>query len=344
MHALILGGTGSAGRALIGHLLAGMPGINLTVVSRIAARLPGVDRVLTGHYGDLARSGELQRRLAGIDAIVHLADGLSILQEPRFAADTAQASRLIAASEALAAAAREGGVPLFVHVSSIKALCDEDDARVLVETDDSRATSLYGRSKLRLEQVMAKVLAGSDTRLVIVRNPVMYEAGKRGSMHRLLKLADTPLPLPLGGIANRRSVLAVRNLASALAAIVRAGPGAAGGVFHVHDGPALSTAEIVATLRAALGRPRRLFSIGTAGAAAARRLPLTGGAARRLYGSLELSDAHFRRAFQWTPAVDTQTALAEMAKALQGNWRSELRRGPHGDVASPLWGGESGRG
>jgi hypothetical protein len=37
--------------------------------------------------------------------------------------------------------------------------------------------------------------------------------------------------------------------------------------------------------------------------------------ARRLYGSLEVSDARFRRAFDWTPAVETNVALAEMAAA-----------------------------
>jgi hypothetical protein len=36
---------------------------------------------------------------------------------------------------------------------------------------------------------------------------------------------------------------------------------------------------------------------------------------RHLYGSLVLSDAHFRRSFQWTPDVETKTALAAIAKA-----------------------------
>ena len=49
--------------------------------------------------------------------------------------------------------------------------------------------------------------------------------------------------------------------------------------------------------------------------AAARRLPLTGATARRLFGSLELCDAHFRRTFGWTPAVETRPALAALTKA-----------------------------
>jgi UDP-N-acetyl-alpha-D-quinovosamine dehydrogenase len=315
MHALILGGTGSAGRALIRQLQGdGLP-VDVSVVSRTATTLPGVARMLTGHYGDLACTGAFRQRLADVDVVVHLADGLSILQEPRHAADTAEAESLISASERLAAAVREAEVPLLVHVSSIKALCDEDDGRVLTETSASRATTLYGQSKLRLEESMANVLAGSATRLAIVRNPAMYGPAKPGSVRRLLKLADSGLPLPLGGIENRRSLLALDNFAGALAAIVRAPPEAAAGIFHIHDGPALSTTEIVATLRTALGRPLRLFAVGAVGAGLARRIPLIGPAARRLYGSLEVSDAQFRQTFRWVPVIDTKAALAGMAAA-----------------------------
>jgi nucleoside-diphosphate-sugar epimerase len=321
MHALILGGTGSTGRELIRALHAGGPAVDVSVVSRTGSSLPGASRVLTGHYGDLAGSGGLRQWLANVDVVVHLADGLSVLQEPRRAADTGEADRLIAGSQRLAVAAREAEVPLLVYVSSIKALCDEDDGRVLTETCAARATTLYGRSKLRLEQVMAQVLGGSATRLAIVRNPAMYGPAKGGSVRRLLQLADSRFPLPLGGVSNRRSLLALGNFASALAAIVRGPPPAAAGVFHVHDGPALSTTEIVATLRTALGRPRRLFAVGAGGTTLARHVPLIGPAARRLYGSLEISDAHFRQTFRWAPVMETRAALAEMAQA----WRAQRR-------------------
>jgi nucleoside-diphosphate-sugar epimerase len=315
MHALIVGGTGSAGRALIRELRGTGAPVDVSVISRTATALSGAARVLTGHYGDLAVSDEVRRWLAGTDAVVHLADGLGILQEPALARNAVEADRLIAASVRLAETVREARVPLLVYVSSIKALCDEDDARLLIETSVSHATTLYGRSKLRLEGLMAKVLAGSDTRLAIVRNPAMYGPGKGGSVQRLLKLADTGLPLPLGGLRNRRSLLAIANFASALGAMVRSPPEVAAGIFHVHDGPALSTTQIVATFRAALGRSRRLIPVGPGGAAIARRLPLVGPAGRRLYGSLELSDAQFRQAFRCMPVIETRAALEEMAAA-----------------------------
>jgi nucleoside-diphosphate-sugar epimerase len=322
MHILIVGGTGSGGQGLIRHLRGRAQKARLTAVSRTATTLPGVDRVLRGHYADLIASSDGRRQLAGCDAVVHLADGLSVLQLAPHAADEALAGRLIGASQSLAAAVRDARVPLLVHVSSIKALCDEADDRVLVETSQTRATTLYGRSKWQLEQRLAAALAGSDTRLAVVRNPVMYGAGKPGSMSRLLKLADSPLPLPLAGLANRRSLLALDNFASALAAIVENSlePGAdlPSGAFHVHDGPALSTTEIVEALRSGLGRRRGLFPIGALAASLAGATPAIGPAARRLYGSLELSDARFRTCFRWVPAIDSRDALKRMARAMTG--------------------------
>jgi hypothetical protein len=50
-------------------------------------------------------------------------------------------------------------------------------------------------------------------------------------------------------------------------------------------------------------------------ARAARHIPFVRPIVRRLTGSLELSDAKFRRTFQWRPVVDTRTALMEMATA-----------------------------
>jgi nucleoside-diphosphate-sugar epimerase len=313
MRILILGGTGSTGRALIGDLRGREEPLDITVISRSTRELPGATKVLTGHYAQLVPSASFKDQLWSVDAVVHLADGLADLQSRMLANDTSLANQLIAGSRDVAIAARDAGVPRFIHVSSIKAICGEDDTRVLTETSAPKPSSLYGRSKLRLEQTLHQVFEQSAARLVILRNPVMYAEDKAGSIHRLLMLADTPWPLPFGGLHNKRSLLAVRNFASALAAVVRAGPDAPAGVFHVHDGPPLSTTQLVRTLRSALGRPARLFPAGPA-ARLACQLPVLGPLARRLYGSLEMSDARLRQGFGWSPVIETRVGLADVAR------------------------------
>ena len=313
MRILILGGTGSTGRALIGDLRCRGESFDIVVISRSTRALSGATEVLTGHYAQLVPSASFKDRLRSLHAVVHLADGLGGLQSHRLANDTGLADELIADSCDVAIAAREARVPRFIHVSSIKAICGEDDERVLTEASAPAPTSLYGHSKLRLEQALQQVFDKSATRLVILRNPVMYADDMAGSIYRLLMLADTPWPLPLGGLDNKRSLLAVRNFAAALGAVIRAGPNTPVGVFHVHDGPPLSTTQLVATLRSALGRPARLFPAGPA-AQLACHMPVLGPIARRLYGSLVVSDARFRQSFAWSPLVETRAALAELAR------------------------------
>ena len=312
MRVMIVGGTGFAGRALIRELLdAG--GADITVVSRETSSITGVKRVMAGQFGELSRTAEFGREMAQTDAVVHLGDGLPVLEHRANVGDTALADRLVAASAALASAALEACVPLLVYVSSIKAICDEEDSRVLVETSEPHGTTLYGRSKLRVEQSLSRTFTGSATRNVILRPAVLYGEMLRGSLFRLLKLADTPWPLPLGNLTNKRSVLSLVNLVSLLGHLVREDESRTQGVFHVHDGPPLSTTQIVTALRSGLGRPRRLFPPAVAGHVA-RVVPYAAPVARRLYGSLEISDARLRQSLAWTPVIDTESALVEMAR------------------------------
>jgi hypothetical protein len=50
---------------------------------------------------------------------------------------------------------------------------------------------------------------------------------------------------------------------------------------------------------------------------------------RRLFGSLELSDARFRNTFKWTPAVETAIGLRKMALG----YRASIKGARHGPSA-----------
>jgi nucleoside-diphosphate-sugar epimerase len=325
MRVVIVGGTSPLSKALVSALLSHDSSFSVCVLSRTADCDDGLVRVIRGHYKDLAVSAAFRRELETFDAVIHLADGLPVLQERQFERERRLADVLLEGSRRLIQAVRACRVPLFLYVSSIKAIADESDERILVESSAPKSTRLYGLSKLRLEREIADLLAGSATRRIIVRSPVVYGPLGCGSLMRLLELADSPFPLPLGGLANERSIISVGNLASALVTVLNASR-ARDGVYHVHDGQPLSTTHIVEAFRKALGRRRRLVPMLPAASAALQAIPVIGPNCSRLYGSLQVSDALFRETFAWHPVEGSRAALADAAAHFVDSGRAGLRR------------------
>jgi nucleoside-diphosphate-sugar epimerase len=132
----------------------------------------------------------------------------------------------------------------------------------------------------------------------------VHGPGVKANFRALLRLSRSGLPLPFGGLENRRSLIAVGNLADAILCCLE-GP-AASGVYHVRDGD-FSTPELVAELRRAIGMAPRLFTVP--------RGLLRRFAPAPLVESLQLDDSAFRRDFGWAPPVPAAAALAETARS-----------------------------
>ncbi|HEY0918115.1 NAD-dependent epimerase/dehydratase family protein [Devosia sp.] len=187
---------------------------------------------------ELGRADLAAPALEGVDAVIHLA-GLAHrgAREADFDAINHRLTRQ------LLDAAIAQGVRRVVFVSSIHA---------------ATADTPYGRSKRDAEQAIAA--RSDEIETVIVRPPLVYGRDARANFARLLRLCDSPLPLPFGAVHNRRSLVGRSNLCDALL-FLAAHPGAAGGTFPVTDGPPLSLADMVRLIRRALGRPARLVKV-----------------------------------------------------------------------------------
>jgi nucleoside-diphosphate-sugar epimerase len=183
----------------------------------------------------------------------------------------------------------------------------------------------YGISKLEGERALAEVAVRTGLEVVILRPPLVYGPDVRGNLVSLLKACDRRLPLPLAGIDNRRSLISVANLASAVALALR--HPAPSGTYFVSDDQDLSTAELVAGLSRALGKRPVLLPLPASLFRLARRLPKIGGTVRRLTGSLQVDSRLIREHLGWHPVQSVVTGLGEMAQAWKG--RADV-------VSSPL--------
>jgi nucleoside-diphosphate-sugar epimerase len=116
------------------------------------------------------------------------------------------------------------------------------------------------------------------------------------------------VPLPLGAVTNRRSLVGVDNLVDLIVTCIEH-PAAANDTFLVSDGEDLSTAELIRRMGKFMGRPARLFpvpkSILLLGAAVVGRRDV----AERLVGSLQVDISKARARLGWTPPLSVDEGL-----------------------------------
>ena len=311
MRVLLTGAGGFVGSRLLARLRAA--GCATRALSRRpAAALQLADERLVE---TLHPDTDFAALLDGVEAVIHLADGFNAWEHLPATANHEEAERRLVTTRRLAAAAARRGVHV-IYLSTIKTMCGTHADQVLTEASPARPQSLYGLLKLRAERAIVEAATVHGSRAVILRFPIVFGRGAGGNMQRFYRLAASPLPLPLAGIDNRRSLISAVGLIEAVYAIVRQRRGP-GGVFLVHDG-VMSTPAMFTHVRRALGRSPMLFAVPRGAWRLAERLPGAGAMAQRLTRDLALDDGRFRAAYGWRPAEPLEDALAHWARAEVG--------------------------
>jgi nucleoside-diphosphate-sugar epimerase len=136
----------------------------------------------------------------------------------------------------------------------------------------------------------------------------------KGNFRSLLQLLHRRLPLPLGAVHNRRSLVAIDNLVDLIGVVLRH-PAAADRTFLVSDGEDVSTPELLRRAGKALGARARLVPVPPILLEGAARLLGRGDAARRLCGSLQVDISETRTVLDWSPPVRMIDALDRTASA-----------------------------
>jgi len=210
----ITGANGFVGRAVSRALLA--RGIGATGLVRHDAQCePGVDVRHIDGLDSIAPDA-----FAGCDAVIHLAARVHVMTDAA-AQNTSEALlnayRAINVDGTLAAAeaARRAGVTRFVLMSSIKALGESDPGRPFTEDDARNPPDAYGVSKAEAEVKLLEFGSRTGLEIAIVRPPLVYGPGVRANFLAMMRAIARGMPLPLGAIDARRSLVSVDNLASA---------------------------------------------------------------------------------------------------------------------------------
>ena len=305
---LVTGASGFVGRGVVPYLAA--RGWQVRATARRIDRIPTGAGITSVASPELTGAADWRSHVDGVTHVVHLA-GLAHMMvdvaEGTFTAINATATA------SLAAAARAAGVTRMVLVSSIRAGIGPVAPHTVRETDPPAPDDAYGRSKLAAEAALLATLDGSATEAVVLRPVLVYGPGVRGNMAAMNKLARLPLPLPLGAQRNKRSVVSLGNLSSAILHAMTSSA-VVGGTYLVADGAPVSVADMIGWLRQGLGRGPGLLPVPLGPLKAALYVTGRSGMWNRIAGDL-VADTSALRATGWTPPETTADALAAAIRA-----------------------------
>src|SRR5262249_49116931 len=256
--------------------------------------------------------------LCGIDVVIH-AVGYAHVDHPD-RDDLGNRINFLATHD-LARAAARARVERFLYLSSVRAQTGISNAEVVREEDEVRPTDSYGRSKLAAE--LAVRAAGVP--FTVLRPVVVYGQNPKGSIKLVVRLASLPLPLPLANINNRRSLLGIDNLISAILFVLN-NPATLGETYLVADAKPVTICELFTTLRRIQGRrpwlvkvPSQLLQIALVLTKQRRRW-------QRLCGELVI-DTTKLESLGWRPPLETYDGLRAMLSSQSGESLFEVEKG-----------------
>jgi nucleoside-diphosphate-sugar epimerase len=315
MRVVVTGANGFIGQHLCQKLIEEGKGVTACIREQVDAsvfgplssslrlcRIPSLDR-------DAALSGIFENA----DAVIHLAGRAHVMRETE--KDPLSEFRRInvIGTEALVSAAVQAGVTRFIYLSSIKVNGEATNGDAFTADDQPDFADPYGQSKWEAEERLRHVTAGTHMEWVILRPPLVYGPGVRGNFLSLMKWVFRGVPLPLGSVENRRSLVSVFNLCDLLSLLLDH-PAAANNCFLASDSEDISTPDLVRLIAMALHRSPRILRCPEAMLLVAGALLRQRDAVQRLCSSLVLDRQKVGQILGWSAPMTVERGLGRTAE------------------------------
>ena len=313
---LVTGATGFVGGTVVRRLLADDQSQSIVVVVRRDDQC-WPQRVFPRVTGDLEPSNNWSVALADVSAVVHCAARVHVMADT--AADPLEEFRRVNVQGTLnlARQAAVAGVRRFVFISSIKVNGESTQPGHPFTADDAPAPlDAYGISKREAEQGLRELSAQTGMEVVIIRPPLVYGLGVKANFAAMMRWLQRGVPLPLGGIHNQRSLVALDNLVDLIVTCITH-PAAANQTFLVSDGEDVSTTELLRRMGQAMNRPARLIPVPASWLKLAAAMVGKQDVAQRLCGSLQVDIQKTRQLLGWNPPLTLDQGLKKAAEGFR---------------------------
>ncbi len=312
-HIVLTGGTGFVGSAIIKRLAA-TDEIALVACARNPANLPVLPGVQIVPIATMAAHTDWGAAVAKAQVVIHSAARAHIMNDQ--AANPLMEFRSVNVEGTLnlARQAARAGVKRFIFLSSIKVNGESTSPnRPYTAADKPAPVDPYGISKMEAEEGLRALAAETGLEVVIIRPVLVYGPGVKANFRTMMNWLVRGVPLPLGAVHNRRSLVALDNLVDLIVTCIDH-PAAANETFLVSDGEDLSTTDLLRRLGLALDRPARLVPVPTSLLIAGATVLGKSAVARRLCESLQVDITKTQEQLRWVPPVSVDDALSDTAR------------------------------
>lgn len=261
--------------------------------------------------GDIAEFNGWGGLLQGSECVVHFAARTHIIEDSSKSPLDEFRKVNRDTTLRLAEAAVTSGVKRFVYVSSIGVLGNSSS---IVGSFDNKTPydpqDPYAISKMEAEIGLKNISELTDMEVVIVRPPLVIGPGAPGNFRRLLRLVDTGIPLPLGNLVARKSMISLDNLCDILIKCISA-PLPRFSQFVVSDDYDYSTAGLVRLIAKYMGKKQLLLPMPVFFLEAVASLVGKSADIRKLAVPLVVDGSETTRILNWSPVQPPEECVKE---------------------------------
>lgn len=201
------------------------------------------------------------------------------------------------------------GIKRFIFLSSIGVLgFRTNENEYFNEFSKYNSYDLYTKFKKEAEKELIKQSEKSTTELIILRPTVVYGNNSPGNIGKLVNLIDHNFLFPLARKDNRRSIVYIDNLLSAISKSLNH-PINSSKIFLISNNETISTNELISTISKIRKKRIFIFKLPSYIFILLKKLPFMAKKISQLTDDLVVDSSHFSRTMDWVQPYSQMESL-----------------------------------
>ena len=256
--------------------------------------------------------------LSQVEVIIHCAGRAHVIHETAASPLEEYRQTNVKGTLNLAQKAVLSGVKRFIYLSSIKVNGEQTTTQLFKPNDKVNTDDPYGLSKYEAEQALLKLSEQTGLEVVIIRPVLIYGPNVKANFKSMVALARKKLPLPIGCLDNKRSMVSVYNLADLIHTCMTH-PNANREVFLASDQDDISVKQLFEKL--AYYQNNKLLMLAVPKSLISILASLVGkkAVASRLCSELVVDTSKNTKLLDWTAPYSVDASLEKMFNTTHKN-------------------------